>query len=71
MILSTEDHSELMKNVAAKIGAQFSLIPPVPCIPSSTTENDKMDNGEIGVGKSLEGFDNSIKIQGSLPQGFI
>ncbi|GFY97059.1 AMP-dependent synthetase and ligase family protein [Actinidia rufa] len=49
------------------IGAQFSLIPPVPCIPSSTTENDKMDTGEIGVGKSLEGFDNSINIQGEDP----
>ncbi|PSS07424.1 Malonate--CoA ligase [Actinidia chinensis var. chinensis] len=67
MILSTEDHSELMKNVAAKSAAQFSLIPPVPCIPSSTTETDKMDTGEIGVGKSLEGFDNSIKIQGEDP----
>ncbi|GFZ04126.1 AMP-dependent synthetase and ligase family protein [Actinidia rufa] len=67
MILSTEDHSELMKNVAAKSAAQFSLIPPVPCIPSSTTETDKVDTGEIGVGKGLEGFDNSIKIQGEDP----
>lgn len=30
LILSTEDHHELMQNVAAKSGAQFSLIPPIP-----------------------------------------
>lgn len=30
MILSTEDHQELMKNVAAKTGAQLSLLPTIP-----------------------------------------
>ncbi|GJZ03996.1 malonate--CoA ligase, partial [Tanacetum coccineum] len=30
MILSTEDHSELMQNIAAKTEAAFSLIPDVP-----------------------------------------
>ncbi|KAL6996457.1 putative CoA ligase ccl8 [Sarracenia purpurea var. burkii] len=64
MILSTEDHSNLMQNVAAKSSAQFSLIPPVPCITSRTTEHDKSDNGEIDVDKSLKGFNISNKIQG-------
>ncbi|XP_024182349.1 malonate--CoA ligase isoform X1 [Rosa chinensis] len=36
MILSTEDHQQLMENLAAKCAAQFSLIPPVP---SSTTSH--------------------------------
>ncbi|KAI8544465.1 hypothetical protein RHMOL_Rhmol08G0298900 [Rhododendron molle] len=47
MILSTEDHSELMKNVAAKSAAQFSLIPPVPCI----TEHDNSESAESDVGE--------------------
>lgn len=56
MILSTEDHSELMKNVAAKSSAQFSLIPPVP------------ESAESDEGESLEGVDNSYK-QGGSPEG--
>ncbi|XP_058228081.1 probable CoA ligase CCL8 isoform X2 [Rhododendron vialii] len=63
MILSTEDHSELMKNVAAKSAAQFSLIPPVPCI----TEHDNSESAESDVGNSLEGVDNSYNKQGEDP----
>lgn len=63
MILSTEDHSELMKNVAAKSAAQFSLIPPVPCI----TEHDNSESAESDVGNSLEGVDNSYNKQGGSP----
>ncbi|CAL5439752.1 unnamed protein product [Camellia sinensis] len=58
MILSTEEHSELMQNVAAKSAAQFSLIPPV---------HSKSETGEIDAGKSLEGVDNSNRIQGEDP----
>ncbi|CAL5443939.1 unnamed protein product [Camellia sinensis] len=58
MILSTEEHSELMQNVAAKSAAQFSLIPPV---------HSKSETGEIDAGKSLEGVDNSNSIQGEDP----
>ncbi|KAL7162475.1 hypothetical protein ACSBR2_042879 [Camellia fascicularis] len=58
MILSTEEHSELMQNVAAKSAAQFSLIPPV---------HGKSETGEIDAGKSLEGVDNSNRIQGEDP----
>ncbi|XP_019194137.1 PREDICTED: malonate--CoA ligase-like isoform X2 [Ipomoea nil] len=32
MILSTEDHQELMENVAAKTGAQLSLLPTIPSV---------------------------------------
>lgn len=63
MILSTEDHSELMKNVAAKSAAQFSLIPPVPCI----TEHDNSECAEGDVGKSSEGVDKSYNKQGGSP----
>ncbi|KAL7606185.1 hypothetical protein Lser_V15G18145 [Lactuca serriola] len=41
MILSTEDHSELMQKVAAKTAAQFSLIPNVPTMTSQTVDNQK------------------------------
>ncbi|KAG5537729.1 hypothetical protein RHGRI_024996 [Rhododendron griersonianum] len=63
MILSTEDHSELMKNVAAKSAAQFSLIPPVPCI----TEHDNSESAESDAGNSLEGVDSSYNKQGEDP----
>ncbi|KAJ9190217.1 hypothetical protein P3X46_001442 [Hevea brasiliensis] len=39
MVLSTEDHSELMRNIAAKCAAQFSLIPSVPSISSQKSEH--------------------------------
>ncbi|XAR50655.1 Long-chain-fatty-acid--CoA ligase [Bertholletia excelsa] len=67
MILSTEDYSELMQKVAAKCDAQFSLIPHVSSIPSSTTEHDKSETGEIDGDKSLEGIDVSNKIEGKDP----
>ena len=55
MILSTEDYRELMENVAAKSSAQFSLIPPVPSIPSPTSACDYPQTGEIVADKSLQG----------------
>ncbi|RVW69484.1 Malonate--CoA ligase [Vitis vinifera] len=55
MILSTEDYRELMENVAAKSSAQFSLIPPVPSIPSPTSARDYPQTGEIVADKSLQG----------------
>ncbi|XP_052182299.1 probable CoA ligase CCL8 isoform X2 [Diospyros lotus] len=67
MILSTEDHAELMQNVATKSAARFSLIPPVPFIPSKTTEHDKSGTGEMDVSKILDRIDNSKKIQDDDP----
>ncbi|KAA8541775.1 hypothetical protein F0562_022927 [Nyssa sinensis] len=64
MILSTEDHRELMQNVAAKSAAQFSLIPPVPSIPSQTTGHDQSQTGEMDADRNLQGFEKSNKIEG-------
>ncbi|XP_004302888.1 PREDICTED: malonate--CoA ligase [Fragaria vesca subsp. vesca] len=41
MVLSTEDHHQLMENIAAKCAAQLSLIPPVP---SSSTSHASADS---------------------------
>lgn len=46
MILSTEDHQEIMKGVAAKTSAQLSLLPPVPDNITKSTEPDQASNGE-------------------------
>nr|XP_043616690.1 probable CoA ligase CCL8 [Erigeron canadensis] len=54
MILSTEDHSELMQKVAAKTAAKFSLIPDVP----SSEPND-------GVNLKEKQF--SIKVEDDDP----
>ncbi|CAK9174580.1 unnamed protein product [Ilex paraguariensis] len=67
MILSTEDHRELMQNVASKTAAQFSLIPPVPSILSQTTSNDLSQTGEMDVDRSLPGIGNSNGIEGDDP----
>ncbi|KAL9460542.1 hypothetical protein AB3S75_003695 [Citrus x aurantiifolia] len=57
MVLSTEDYREVLQSVAAKSGAQFSLIPPVPNISSETTvfdqsQAEKMD-GQQGEDPAL------------------
>lgn len=62
MILSTEDHQELMKNVAAKTAAQLSLIPSVLSV-SGSTEHDQ--NAEKDDQISFLGTDNYIEIEGS------
>lgn len=41
MVLSTEDYREILQNVAAKSGAKFSLIPPVPSVSAETTVFDQ------------------------------
>lgn len=61
MVLSTEDYREVLQSVAAKSGAKFSLIPPVPNVSSETTvfdqsQAEKMD-GQRG---SLRIFNNQI-----------
>lgn len=45
MILSTEDHSELMQKVADKTSAQFSLIPNVPNITSQAVDHGETNGG--------------------------
>ncbi|KAI5651271.1 hypothetical protein M9H77_37276 [Catharanthus roseus] len=64
MILSTEDHQELMKNVAAKTAAQLSLIPSVLSV-SGSTEHDQ--NAEKDDQISFLGTDNYIEIEDEDP----
>ncbi|KAH9665908.1 Malonate--CoA ligase [Citrus sinensis] len=57
MVLSTEDYREVLQSVAAKSGAKFSLIPPVPNVSSETTvfdqsQAEKMD-GQRGEDPAL------------------
>ncbi|KAH7547263.1 hypothetical protein FEM48_Zijuj01G0291300 [Ziziphus jujuba var. spinosa] len=54
LILSTEDHQELMKTVAAKTAAQFSLIPSVPSFYSEESAVDHLQDGEIDVERILQ-----------------
>ncbi|KAG6736935.1 hypothetical protein POTOM_060118 [Populus tomentosa] len=51
MVLSTEDHQELMQNVAAKCSAQFSLIPSVHRISSHESLHDHSQVEEIALEK--------------------
>ncbi|KAM1017079.1 hypothetical protein TB2_046513 [Malus domestica] len=47
MILSTEDHMQLMENVAAKCTAQTSLIPPVPSSSSPESAAGSLQAGGL------------------------
>lgn len=44
MILSTEDHHNLMQNVAAKAAAKCSLIPPVGSSSKTSTHETFQEN---------------------------
>lgn len=50
MILSTEDHQELMKAVAAKTSSQLSLLPPV-----SSTGADHTSSQETEISHTVSG----------------
>ncbi|PIA64892.1 hypothetical protein AQUCO_00100399v1 [Aquilegia coerulea] len=68
MLLSTEDHQELMKNVAAKSSAQFSLIPSISSVPlqTSTHEHSHIEEANMEE-KLLEEIENSKIIKGEDP----
>uniref|UniRef100_A0A803NZU6 4-coumarate--CoA ligase n=1 Tax=Cannabis sativa TaxID=3483 RepID=A0A803NZU6_CANSA len=53
MILSTEDHQELMQKIAAKTSAQFSLIPSVPSSCSQEVAVDHRQTGDISTDSIL------------------
>lgn len=53
MVLSTEDYREFMQNIAAKSGAKFSLIPPIPNISSETTIFDQSQVEKIDTDRGL------------------
>ncbi|XP_072972110.1 probable CoA ligase CCL8 [Typha angustifolia] len=46
IILSTQEHRELMENVAAKCSAHFSLLPTVTCMPPKVESHEPSGNGE-------------------------
>lgn len=55
MLLSTEDYSETMQNVAAKSSARFSLIPPVAGVSSETSVHDESQIADIGNSNKIDG----------------
>ncbi|CAI9773607.1 unnamed protein product [Fraxinus pennsylvanica] len=72
MILSTEDHQELMKTVTAKTSAQSSLLPNVSSINSDPTEHDDLRNGETDgdkVSNDINGDDPALIIYTSGTTG--
>ncbi|XP_074312522.1 putative CoA ligase CCL8 [Silene latifolia] len=60
MVLSTEDHQELMQTIATKTAAKFSLIPPVPSI-TPDTETTADGHSESG-GSSLNALEMATNI---------
>ncbi|KAL1551526.1 putative CoA ligase ccl8 [Salvia divinorum] len=64
MILSTEDHQELMKAVAAKTSSQLSLLPPV-----SSTGDDHNNSQETDVSHAISGGDPALIIYTSGTTG--
>ncbi|KAF6164441.1 hypothetical protein GIB67_025267 [Kingdonia uniflora] len=61
MLLSTEDHQELMKNVAAKCSAQFSLIPSISSVLPKTSTTGSSQVPDVGIENNvLEVTENSI-----------
>ncbi|MQL81210.1 hypothetical protein Taro_013662 [Colocasia esculenta] len=77
ILLSTEEHQELMKNVAAKCGAQFSLIPDVSSITSDGDSRNKLEveidvetlRREIEDSKALEGNGDALIVYTSGTTG--
>ncbi|KAK4482040.1 hypothetical protein RD792_012962, partial [Penstemon davidsonii] len=70
MILSTEDHQELMKAVAAKTSAQLSLLPIVPNINTKSTDVDHTRIGELDeIPQEISGDDPALIIYTSGTTG--
>ncbi|KAG8379973.1 hypothetical protein BUALT_Bualt07G0145200 [Buddleja alternifolia] len=67
MILSTEDHHELMKAVADKTSAHLSLLPLVPNINMKATECDHTRNGELDGNRGFQETEISHEINGDDP----
>ncbi|KAL2243324.1 UNVERIFIED_CONTAM: Malonate--CoA ligase [Sesamum indicum] len=67
MILSTEDHQELMKAIAVKTSAQMSLLPSVPSVSTKSTELDHTINGELDGTRCLQETEIPHEISGDDP----
>ena len=55
MLLSTEDHSETMKTIAAKSDARFLLIPPVVNSTTETVTRNQFQEGSFEGDRKLLG----------------
>ncbi|XP_057248040.1 probable CoA ligase CCL8 isoform X2 [Beta vulgaris subsp. vulgaris] len=64
IVLSTEDHQELMETVASKSAAQFSLIPSIPSMTSETNPNGHSESEYPNENTSLKEFEIPTKIEG-------
>lgn len=62
IVLSTEDHQELMQTVASKSAAQFSLIPSVPSVTLRTTADDP-ESEQSNANTALKEFEIPTKIE--------
>ncbi|GFP96008.1 malonate--coa ligase [Phtheirospermum japonicum] len=71
MILSTEDHLELMKAVAAKTSSQLSLLPLVPNVIANSTELEHVNNREpeTEISHGISGDDPALVIYTSGTTG--
>lgn len=67
IVLSTEDHKELLQAVATKSAAQFSLIPSVPSMTSESTNDGHCESGQSDAHTSLKESKVLGKIEGGLP----
>ncbi|KNA22452.1 hypothetical protein SOVF_033320 [Spinacia oleracea] len=63
VVLSTEDHQELMQTVASKSAARFSLIPSVPTMTSRTTLNGHSEMEQSDADTILKAFEIPTKIE--------
>lgn len=69
MILSTEDHQDLVKGVAAKTSSQLFILPPVSNVNTVSTELELTTNGDIKGDKSFLGDDPALIIYTSGTTG--
>ncbi|KAL7140158.1 hypothetical protein ABFS83_09G103600 [Erythranthe nasuta] len=69
MILSTDDHQEIMEGVAAKTCARLSLLPHVPNVITESTELDCSSNGEFKISHEINGEDPALIIYTSGTTG--
>ncbi|KZV26078.1 malonate--CoA ligase [Dorcoceras hygrometricum] len=69
MILSTEDHQDLVMGVAAKTCSQLFILPPVPNKSTVSTEFELTTNGDRKGNKSFQGDDPALIIYTSGTTG--
>ncbi|KAI3759693.1 hypothetical protein L6452_07697 [Arctium lappa] len=67
MILSTEDHSELMQKIAAKTAARFALIPHVPSMTLQAANHGQLQSTDANDGVHQKEIQFSNKVKESDP----